>query len=171
MAEIVPTDRLQPALLDRLTDDEPQSRVEGREKRVISTRRLRECVLRDLAWLLNTGNLAQVEELGDFEEAAKSVINYGVRDLTGTLASSTDLADLERAIKLATLQFEPRILAKGVKVRAVGAVDTATHNAIAFEIEGELWGQPMPTRLYLRSELDLEDGTIRVSDRVEGGSA
>jgi type VI secretion system protein ImpF len=171
MADLTPTDRLQPALLDRLTDDEPQQKVESREKRVISMRRLRECVLRDLAWLLNTGNLAQTEDLAGFDEAAKSVLNYGVRDLSGTLASSTDLADLERAIKQAILDFEPRILRKTVRVRAVGAVDSATHNAIAFEIEGELWGQPMPTRLYLRSELDLEDGTIRVSDRVEGGSA
>ncbi len=171
MADLTPADRLQPALLDRLTDDEPSQRVESREKRVISMRRLRECVLRDLSWLLNTGNLAQTEDLKDFDQVRASVLNYGVRDLSGTLASSTDLPEVERAIRQAIQDFEPRVLRKTVKVRAIGAVDSLTHNAIAFEIEGELWGQPMPTRLYLRSELDLEDGTIRVTDRVEGGPA
>jgi len=166
MADLVPADRLQPALLDRLTDEEPGQRVEAREKRVISMRRLRECVLRDLAWLLNTGNLAQTHDLSAFEQVADSVLNYGVRDLSGTLASSTDLADVERAIRQAIQDFEPRILRGSVKVKAIGAVDSVTHNAIAFEIEGELWGQPMPTRLYLRSELDLEDGSIRVTDRA-----
>ena len=81
------------------------------------------------------------------------------------------MPEVERAIRQAIQDFEPRILRRSVKVRTIGAVDTVTHNAIAFEIEGELWGQPMPTRLYLRSELDLEDGSLRVTDRVEGGPA
>ena len=50
MAELTTQDKLQPALLDRLTDDEPDAKVEARDKRVISMRRLRECVLRDLSW-------------------------------------------------------------------------------------------------------------------------
>jgi len=171
MADLTPQDRLQPALLDRLSDDEPQNKLESRDRRVISMRKLRECVLRDLSWLLNTGNLEQVEDLDDFPDVKASVLNFGVRDLSGTTHSSADLGDLERRIRQAILDFEPRILRKTVKVRAVGAADPVHGNAIAFEIEGELWGQPMPVRLYLKSELDLEDGTIQVSDRVEGGPA
>ena len=53
----LPQDRLQPALLDRLTDDEPGSREEPVEARVLSKRRLRQSVLRDLAWLLNATRL------------------------------------------------------------------------------------------------------------------
>lgn len=33
MAELTPKDRLQPSLLDRLTDDEPDKTQESREKR------------------------------------------------------------------------------------------------------------------------------------------
>ena len=54
MAELAPRERLQPSLLDRLSDDEPDNAVEPRERRVLSLRTLREGVLRDLAWLLNT---------------------------------------------------------------------------------------------------------------------
>jgi type VI secretion system protein ImpF len=53
MAELTPQERLQPSLLDRLTDEEPDQLQESREKRVLSMSRLRDFVLRDLAWLFN----------------------------------------------------------------------------------------------------------------------
>ena len=53
MATLRNQDRLQPALLDRLTDDNPESKVETAEARVINRNRLRDMVLRDLAWLLD----------------------------------------------------------------------------------------------------------------------
>jgi type VI secretion system protein ImpF len=57
MAELTPKDRLQPSLLDRLTDEEPDQPQESREKRVLSLNRLRESVLRDLAWLFNASRV------------------------------------------------------------------------------------------------------------------
>ena len=47
-------------------------------------------------------------------------------------------------------------------------LDEAT---LAFEIEGELWGQPLPTRLYLKSEIDLEDGSMTVIESSDPGTA
>jgi type VI secretion system protein ImpF len=37
-----------------------------------------------------------------------------------------------------------------------------------FEVHGQLWGQPLPERLYLKTELDLELGEIRVYDEDAG---
>ena len=54
MAELATKERLQPCLLDRLTDDEPEKSTESRDRRVFSLRQLRQAVLRDLSWLLNT---------------------------------------------------------------------------------------------------------------------
>ena len=47
-------DRLQPALLDRLRDDDPDNPHEAPDMRVMSRARLREVVLRDLSWLFNS---------------------------------------------------------------------------------------------------------------------
>lgn len=171
MAEQTPQDRLQPALLDRLTDDEPRSKVEPRERRIVNLRRLRECVLRDLSWLLNTGTLSQVEDLEDFPEAQHSVIDYGVRDMAGTTLSGVEPAEMERNIRQAIIDFEPRILKRSLKVRSVPSADPEHRNAIAIQIEGELWAQPIPLRLYLQSEIDLEDGHMTVIDRSEAGPA
>ena len=119
MPDVAPQDRLQPALLDRLTDDEPDTRVETRERRVISMRRLREFVLRDLAWLLNTTPLGQTQDLSDFPLAQESVIDYGLSDLAGVTLSGVDPGDLERRIRDAIRRFEPRIRPRTLQVRAV----------------------------------------------------
>src|SRR6478609_4678955 len=88
MAELAPKERLQPSLLDRLTDDEPERQVESRDKRVLSLDRLRAGVRRDLSWLFNTSHLASAQDLSAFPEAAASTINYGLPDLAGRTASS-----------------------------------------------------------------------------------
>lgn len=165
MAELTHQERLQPSLLDRLTDEEPDKRQEPRERRVLSMRSLRESVLRDLHWLLNANGLGSMQDLSDYPLVAHSVVNFGVPDLSGKTASGIDLAEVERRFRQAIWDFEPRILRDTLRVRAVAADDPANrHNTLVFEIEGELWGQPMPERLYLKTELDLEVGEVKVSD-------
>src|SRR5262249_39227931 len=66
MADLILQERLQPALLDRLTDDEPEKLMESREQRVISLAKLRQCILRDLSWLLNAVRLDATQDLSDF---------------------------------------------------------------------------------------------------------
>jgi type VI secretion system protein ImpF len=171
MADQTPQDRLQPALLDRLTDEEPDSKVEARDRRVISMRKLRESVLRDLAWLLNTMPLSQTEDLADFPLVRESVLDYGMLDFAGVTLSGVDPGDLERRIKTAIQLYEPRIIRKTLKVHTVMPDDPEHKNALAFEIQGELWGQPVPTRLYLKSEVDLENGSLTVVDQSDSGPA
>ena len=36
-------------------------------------------------------------------------------------------------------------------------------------IEAELWAQPLPLRLFLRTEIDLETGSVNVTDQGQGG--
>ena len=170
MAELTPKERLQPSLLDRLTDNEPEQQKEAREKRVLSMRKLRESVQRDLAWLLNTSNLETVQDLDEYPLVSHSVINYGLPDLAGKAASSMDLVGAERMLRQAIWDFEPRILRNTVKVRSVVASDQMNRNAVAFEIEGDLWAQPVPLHLFLRTEIDLDSGSFSVSDSTASGT-
>ncbi len=89
-----PQEQLQPALLDRLTDDEPDKKLEPRQQRVISKRRMREAVLRDLAWLFNTTRLDPNMDPVKFPYARSSVVNYGLPALSGKTASSLEVVDL-----------------------------------------------------------------------------
>jgi type VI secretion system protein ImpF len=163
LAELSVKERLQPSLLDRLTDHEPGKSQEAREQRVFSVTRLREAVLRDLTWLLNTTNLEAGQDLEPFPEVARSVLNYGIPDLSGISVSGTDVPGLERALRQAISEFEPRILRDGLRVRLEINETQMTHNAMTFLIEGELWAEPVPLRLYLKSEIDLDTGEATVS--------
>lgn len=132
-------DRLQPALLDRLTDDNPGQQVEADERRVMSKAQLRQAVLRDLGWLFNA-----TQPLGshaDLPQAlADSVLNFGLPALSGQLVSRVDISQLERSIRQAILRFEPRLLPESLKVVALEATHVLdTHNTIEFEIRGHLW--------------------------------
>jgi type VI secretion system protein ImpF len=165
MAELAPRERLQPSLLDRLSDDEPGNAVESRERRVLSLRSLRAGVLRDLAWLLNTTNLLSLSavDAGKLPHLASSVLNYGVPDISGSSLSSLDVSQLERGIRQAIWDFEPRLIRRSVTVKALagGSVD---HKKLLFEIEADLWAQPYPERLYLKTELDLERGAVMIAE-------
>lgn len=164
MAELTPQERLQPSLLDRLTDDEPDKTQESRDKRVLSLQKLRAGVLRDMAWLLNCGNLAATEDLSAVPQVAASVLNYGMSDLAGLTVSGADVAAIERELKTAIWTFEPRILKHTLRVKVALAEERMDHNTMTFDIEGELWAQPAPLRLYLKTEIDFESGAVRVSD-------
>src|SRR6266487_3871322 len=121
MPELTPFEKLQPCLLDRLTDDDPQNTQEGRSQRVISLSRYKRGVLRDLEWLLNASAHLPGEGGGrwrmeDFPEAEGSVINFGTRQLSGLFAP--DMHELERHLTEALRLFEPRIISQSVSIRA-----------------------------------------------------
>ena len=164
-------DRLQPALLDRLTDDDPESHQEPAQHAVVSKVQLKRMVLRDLAWLLNTTAHHTDGQLDGYHEVQRSVINYGIPVLSGKHFSGVDWRDIERQIHAAIQAFEPRILPGTLNVRAVAPGDPlGHHNLLHFEIRGELWSMPFPQELLLRSELDLETGHIRLTDQIAPGT-
>lgn len=165
MAELTSRERLQPSLLDRLTDDAREQIHEPRDQRVLSMRSLRKAVLRDLGWLLNSTSLGSVQDLTAYPLAGRSVLNFGLPDLSGKTAAGLDPVELGRRIRRAIEDFEPRILRDSVRVTPLPQRgDHATPNQVAFEIHGELWGHPLPERLYLKTELDLEAGDVKLFD-------
>lgn len=167
MAELTLKERLQPSLLDRLTDDEPTRTAEPRERRVLSPAQLRESVRRDLTWLFNTTHLAATEPLDDQPLVAGSVLNFGIPDLTGRTASDVDVAALEGLLRQAIWDFEPRLLRASVQVRGLVDERDMSHNAVSFAVEADLWGQPLPLRLLLHTQVDLEDGRVQIGDLLE----
>jgi type VI secretion system protein ImpF len=156
MPELAVVEKLQPCLLDRLTDDEPQNQQESRAQRVISLQRYRQGVLRDLHWLFSASAHLPEEgqaafRLEDFPEAFRSVINYGTRHLFGLMAPN--MRDLERRLLDSLYTFEPRILRNSLKIRS-----QLEGNMIALEVEGSLWASPLPEHLHIKTRLDLETG-------------
>lgn len=164
MPELTPLEKLQPCLLDRLTDDDPKNTEESRTQRVISLARYKRGVLRDMEWLLNASAYVPPEGeagLENFPEVERSVLNFGTRQLTGLVGP--DMDEFERELAEAIHLFEPRILRNSVTVKS-----SKERNIIGLEIHGDLWANPVPERLFIRTKIDLETGQTSLGDSLNG---
>ncbi len=161
-----PLDRLQPALLDRLQDDQPDNQqVEPKERRVLTRAQLRDAVLRDLSWLLNATRPPESDGIADYPEVERSVINYGMPCFSGETLSTLDIGGLERSVREALEIFEPRILPGSLRVHALEQENLLDcHNVLSLKIEARLWAQPVPLDLLLRTDVDLETGQVELKE-------
>jgi type VI secretion system protein ImpF len=155
---------LRPSLLERLTDLEPERRLEPSEAERVDDSQLRQLVRRDLAWLLETTHLAAGFDLGDFPEVARSVLNYGVPDLTGRTLSSVKAEQLERQITLGFMCYEPRLVRESIQVQVSRAPNGAGKPTLFIEVAAVLRTEPLPVRMRVRAEVDVESGRVAVGE-------
>ena len=135
---------------------------EPADKRYLSARKLRECVCRDLAILLNSTSLGATTDLSALEEVQRSVLNYGMPSLAGRSAALVDLRQVARTVENVIRHFEPRLVQ--VRVTPETDRDSGDNHEIALRIDAELWGQPVPQHLVLRTRISTESGDVNVSD-------
>lgn len=158
------SERLQPALLDRLTDSDPERKVETRDQRIMSIDRLRGSVRRDLGFLLSTAHLEALVDLSEAAEVRRSVLNYGIPNIAGTDLAGVEAADIERAVRDAILQFEPRLLAKTLEVSLEIEPGDMHRNAMVFRIQADLRIDKEIQPVLWKSELDLDTGNVDVRE-------
>lgn len=158
-------DRLQPALLDRLTDHAPSRGQDRVDEQAMTRVALRSAVLRDMRWLLNCSSLDMLPAVAALPAVRASTVNFGVRPLAGKRMSEIDWIDLEDSIAQAIRHFEPRILPESLEVRCVTETDTLEHhNVLSLEIRGRLWCLPYPLEFLFRTDIDLETGHMSLND-------
>lgn len=165
MADKTIVERLQPSLLDRLTDLEPGSLTESRDTRVIDIRRLRDIIRRDLSWLLNTSNKDNEIDADRYPETFRSVLNYGVTPVAGDISTTRRAELIRTAIHRAVEAFEPRIREGTLEVR-LREEEGGGQTTVYFDIHADMWAQPLPLELYLRSEVDLTTGHLSLEQRA-----
>ncbi len=158
-------EKILPCFLDRLTDHYPKAKKESREYRSVTLKRYRDSVLRDLQWLLNCGAHPPHSVINEFDYAKKSVVNYGIRSLSGMWTSGETAEGIAENIRKTLLQFEPRIKKHTLRVDVIkDDEDTKSGNTkVNLEISGELYVEPIPEKLYIKTEIDLETGLCNVS--------
>lgn len=142
----------------RIVNETPETN----EQATLSMRKLRECVCRDLAALLNCASLDAVVDLSRHPHVQRSVVNFGMPSLAGRTARLVDPNRIATLIETAIRRFEPRLSALRV-LPEMGEEGNETH-VLAFRIEAQLWGQPSPQQLVLRTSIDVDSGNVNVAD-------
>ena len=159
MSDKMISDRLQPSLLDRLTDNEPSEKTERRDDRIIDLRELRKILQRDLVWLLNTSDSSATIDTERYPLTAKSVLNYGMKDVAGDY-STVERAEIIRKSMIHAIQaHEPRIHPGSIDVQLRLGQDTK-QSIVNYDIRADMWAQPLPMELYLRSQVDVTTGEL-----------
>ncbi len=174
MAGLTAQERLQPSLLDRLTDNDPSASRESLDARVLSKNQLRSAVLRDLSWLFNTTCQEPPMRSRDREtrqmwqsapEARKSVLNYGMPPLSGETMVVMDFPWLEQEIREAIIRFEPRVDPSTLAVSVTDERMTGKQpTMLRLVIRGQMWNQPVPLELLLSADVDVDTGQTAVRD-------
>ena len=148
------------------TRNVPNATIESSQHRIVSMRRLRECVLRDVASLLNTLNLETHLGIERYPHVQRSVLNYGMRSLAGLSADAVDPVKTAAGIEEAIRRFEPRL--RKVRVAPEAREGRQDGHQLSFRIDAELWGQPVPQQLVLRTRIETDTGNVVVSDSGAG---
>lgn len=120
-----------------------------------------EAFCEDLEWLLNApadrflkNDEPRSNQLDDFPEVARSVLNFGIPDLCGQSFEDADVGWLEKRIKEAIYNFEPRVVPDTLSVKA-----KQVHNSIDLRIEGKVRELGLlPTPFDARFKVDLGTG-------------
>jgi type VI secretion system protein ImpF len=140
----------------------PNVELEPADRRMLSMRRLRECVLRDLGWLFNSLNLESAQDLESVPQVASSVLNYGLPSFAGRMASSIDPMESADRLRRAVELFEPRLSA--VRVKPQPPTEEDNDGTLEFTIEAQLWAYPTPQQLELHTKIDTMTGDIAVTE-------
>ena len=171
--------RLRMSLLDRLIDPSGADRADSLpahadasalppSSRPSGSLALRRAIQRDLSWLFNASNNAWTLPLTAYPELATSVVNFGVRSYAGLSGIAALGVQLERSLHAAILAFEPRINPETLRVQVLPDDEPARYrHHIALAIHGELHAQATTEVIYLKTEFDLDSGTVSMTDVSE----
>jgi len=154
--------QVSPSLLDRLVDNDPSVKTESYHAGQISARRMREIIKRDLGWLLAKIRMEEFVDIEEYENIRNSVLNYGVRDLSGVPEQNINPLEVQEVMRKAICNFEPRFAPSSVNVRFLDAEDDDVRGQAKIRITGQLQIPGMEGSIQLEAKINFETGDIKL---------
>jgi type VI secretion system protein ImpF len=173
-------DRLAPPLMYAFRSAhaarDAKKKIDLRDKggeRVIASRRttgrapitenmLRKEVARDLEGLMNTIAFESSEDLSGLDQVRKSILNYGLPDLTHRTIDETGVGDVVGELRTALLNYEPR-LAPGTIHIARDTSLNAEDLKVRFVVRADLCCEPVNVPVEFIADIELDSGKIQVN--------
>jgi len=152
--------RVTPSVLDRLLDYEVDKSRESAGSRSRNLRELKECVRRDIEWLLNTRQ-SNIFLPSDLKETNSSIAGYGLPDFSSTsIRNPAELIRVRQAIETAVDRFEPRLQDVRITIDAIPEGE----RVIRFRIDARLRVEPSPEPVVFDSVMRLGSGECVVKE-------
>ncbi|WP_102224484.1 type VI secretion system baseplate subunit TssE [Acidimangrovimonas sediminis] len=116
----------------------------------------------DLGHLANTVNLASATPLDDFDRVRKSVLNFGLNDLSHLTYEKLTGMDLAGDLRRALLDHEPRLIGATIHVVLNEGYDE-TRQRVSLQVKAEMACRPVDVPLEFVAEIDVGSGEVSVS--------
>ena len=149
--------------IDLLTSDGDRV-IAGRRLRprqVITEQVLRREVARDLDALLNTVAMESTVEMTEVSYAKKSVLNFGLPDISTLTIDSTEIKRIPEEIRAAVVNFEPRLASASLQIERDLTLDSAELR-IRFLVRADLTCYPVQIPVEFVADI-VESGKIVVN--------
>jgi type VI secretion system protein ImpF len=155
-------DQLLPSLLDRLLDDQPETREEPRWHDGLVIKTLKHGVCRDVQNMLNARR--PLDDLPEaYLELRNSLVNYGLPDLQSLeIREDHELEHLCRTIAALLEAFEPRLRRVVVTPDLGDEGRRPLDRRLRFTIEALLVVEPLREGVRLSSAIDATSGDFQV---------
>jgi len=132
-----------------------------RVRQVISESVLRREVTRDLDALLNTIALESTVDMSQAEYVRKSILNYGLPDVTHRSIDEIGVDDISQEIRAAVINYEPRLAAASLRVERDMSVDPVELK-IRFIVRADLTCDPVNVPVEFTADI-IDAGKILVN--------
>jgi type VI secretion system protein ImpF len=136
-------------------------------RRGVDERRMRQDLEIDLAALVDTVNLASVTDLSGLDYVKRSILNFGLDDLTHITIDSRDIDDIGKQLKAAILDHEPRLTPDSVAVER--STDDEVNQRVRFRVKAEMSSKPLDIPIEFVAEVDVGSGKILIP-RLSGST-
>ncbi len=159
MTRLQPDQLLVPSVLDRLLDDQPDQKHETPSTPNQVLRLLKKSIRRDLENLLNTRWRCTTWP-ENLKELDRSLVNYGVPDVTGAnLGSDERCQELLDSLKETIERSDPRL--KGVRITKLDNAEPLDR-VLCFRTEATLQVEPVPEQVVFDSVVQPITGNVEV---------
>jgi len=132
-----------------------------RPRQIITERVLRREVARDLTALLNTIAMESTIDMTDMPFARKSILNFGIPDVTHRSIDEVGVDDIPDEIRTAIINYEPRLAAATLHIERDRSVDSAEIK-VRFVVRADLTCYPVHVPVEFIADV-VETGKVIVN--------
>ncbi|HYD59121.1 MAG TPA: type VI secretion system baseplate subunit TssE [Noviherbaspirillum sp.] len=151
-----------PSVWDRLHDDNPRDPGGDDSVAYIDLRHFKQAVARDLDALLNSRCVDPDEDIERYPHAARSVLNFGIIDLSSlSLLNPDDRALLRDKIRQTIERHEPRL----TRVRVTLDVPDGMQRMLRFRVDAVLKVHPNKPPVTFDAMLQLSSNAYQIEGR------
>lgn len=131
-------------------------------RRAANEQALRDDLGDDLVTLLNTVSLGSAVDLDVFPYVAKSILNFGLADLSSKTVDSDAFERIGAELREALKHFEPRLIAETISIERDKSADS-TELKVRFLIHADMHATPIDVPVDFVADIEIDSAKMKIS--------